>query len=113
MSQKLYSDERLQLHQDIDKLLDMGGVKGFELSLFVYRDKGCSVLSCGSGKVIPEESIHTALRLLANRCLEWGTENSLAMLPVIGTCIDYLDRLYEKSHGEETSPAPRALEVVQ
>ena len=113
MSRTLYSDERRHLHQHLDELLDMRGVEGFELSLAVYQDEGVKVFAFGKGTILPEDRIRTDLRLLADKCRDMGTANALAMLPVIGTCIDYLERLYEKSHGEGAAPAHSASEVVQ
>ncbi len=110
---RIYSEDRRHLHQHLDELLDLTGVEGFDLSLTVYLAEGIArAFAFGKGKVPAEDRIRTDLRLLADKCRKLGTNNALAMLPVIGMCIRHLERLYG-SNDEGTAPAQPASEVVQ
>ncbi len=109
---RIQSEDRRHLHQHLDELLDLTGVEGFDLSLAVYRAEDVQAFAFGKGKVLAEDRIRTDLRLLADKCRKLGTNNALAMLPVIGMCIRHLERLYG-SNDEGTAPAQPASEVVQ
>lgn len=49
------------------------------------------------------QEIYSDLCLLASECRNMGTPNALAMLPLIAMCIEYIEYLYDKSHGEGVS----------
>ncbi len=110
---RIHAEDLRSLHQHIDELVKLDGVKGFDFSLTVYLAEGVArAFAFGKGKVPAEDRIRTDLRLLADKCRKLGTNNALAMLPAIGECIRHLERLYV-SNDEGTAPAQTASEVVQ
>lgn len=104
MTKPLFSEEdRRGFHEDIDAVLGVTGLEGLTFSLAAYHENGVKVMSVGKGKVPVEDFIRTDLRLLAEKCRDTGTPNALAMLPLIAMCIEYIEYLYDKSHGEGVS----------
>lgn len=104
MNKPLFSDDdRRRFHQEIDMMLGVTGLEGLTFSLAAYHEAGVKVMSVGKGKVPVEDFIRTDLRILADKCREVGKPNALAMLPLIAMCIEYIEDLYDKSHGEGVS----------
>lgn len=81
------------IHRQIDAMLNLQGVDGYNIAIAVFHAGGVKCMQYGQGNVSAEDHICAKLNMLIDHCRTLNTPVSLAMIEPINTCITQLENI--------------------